>query len=416
MSAMLQDRPARSSRPSGTDSAPTSAAAPSSGPAATRTERSVSEIIARVRTAPAPFVGGLGASLATAALLWGAFYPLDGGALGWLAPVPLLLLVRIAQPTRRMYLAVSLGGAAYWVVTLSWMRLGDDSMIVPWLALAVYLALYFPASLALTRHAVERFRLPLAIAAPIVWVGLEYLRGHLLTGFSWYLLGHSQRAFLSLIQISDLWGAYGVSFLMLVSAAAVAECLPARWFAALRLAPPVCDLATAVRTATPLRQTVGVLASVSLAAAAVLYGSYRIEQGTFRAGPRVALIQGDFKPSVKHDPNAAGLIHATHFQLTGMAVKHRPDLIVWPESMYPFPLYLAEPGLSEQRLTELFPRVPASYWTDPRADAALALRDRAEQAGTALIIGLVTAVATEGGGWHHNSAAFVEPGRGITPV
>lgn len=33
-------------------------------------------------------------------------------------------------------------------------------------------------------------------------------------GFGWYCLSHSQHAFLPLIQVSDLTGAYGVSFLV----------------------------------------------------------------------------------------------------------------------------------------------------------------------------------------------------------
>ena len=61
-------------------------------------------------------------------------------------------------------------------------------------------AIYFPLFLGLTRVAVWRCRLPLTLAAPVIWVGLEMLRGHLMTGFSWYFLGHSQYRWLELIQ------------------------------------------------------------------------------------------------------------------------------------------------------------------------------------------------------------------------
>ena len=56
----------------------------------------------------------------------------------------------------------------------------------------------------LARVAVFRLKIPLMMAAPILWVGLEYIRAHLLTGFPWYYLGHSQFRFLSLIQVADV--------------------------------------------------------------------------------------------------------------------------------------------------------------------------------------------------------------------
>lgn len=377
-------------------------------------DRSVSDIIARARTAPPPVLGAWLTAFAGSVLLWGAFYPLNWGPIAWLAPVPVLLLARVVQRPRWMYAGLWLAGAAFWIPALQWMRLGDVSMIPAWLSLAVYLSLYLPAMIAVLRLAVHRLGVPLVIAAPVVWVGGEYLRAHLLSGFAWYLIGHSQHAFTTLVQISDLTGAYGVSFLVVLSAAALAECVPAAWLARLRLLPPICDLSTAVLTATRQRQTVGVLSSVLLVSAAILYGSYRLEQGVFSPGPRVGLVQGDFRSQVKQDPNAAQDIYQTHLQLTGLAVKHRPDVIIWPETMLPWALLLADEGLTTDELTRQYPRIPPDLWRHPRADIRPELRDRAEQAGAALIVGVLTQVASRAGAFRYNSAAFVEPGLGIT--
>ena len=49
---------------------------------------------------------------------------------------------------------------------------------------------------------------------PVVWTALEYLRSQFATGFSWYMLAHSQHDYLGVIQIADLGGAYAVSFLV----------------------------------------------------------------------------------------------------------------------------------------------------------------------------------------------------------
>lgn len=377
-------------------------------------DRPVSQIISEVRAAPAPARGALLLLGLSAALLWASFYPLNIGPLAWLAPAPLLMLARVTQRTRWMYRCVYLGGTAYWIPTLQWMRLGDVSMIPAWLSLSLYLALYWPVFLAITRSAVHRLHVPLALAAPVVWVGLEYLRGWLMTGFSWYLLGHSQHEFHALVQICDLAGAYGVSFVMMLSAAALVETLPASWFARARLLPPVCDPATALRTAAPRTALLSVLASVLLVSSAVLYGSYRREQADFTIGPRVALIQGDFRSEVKHDPEQAERIYRTHFQMTGLSVPYRPDVIIWPETMFPYVMLLADPSLSEEQLTQQFPMTDPSAWRNPRADVPSALRDRAEQAGVPLIMGVVTQVAGPDGGHRYNSAAFVEPHVGLT--
>ena len=375
-------------------------------------DRPVSDIIDRARTAPAPARGSLLATCLTAALLWVAFFPVDFGPLAWVALAPWLLLARIVEPTRWMYHCVYLGGAAFWVPTLQWMRLGDPAMIPAWFALALYLAIYFPAALKVIRVAVHRLGVPLTVAAPVVWVGLEYLRTHLITGFGWYLIGHSQHDFTTLVQVSDLFGAYGVSFLVVLANAALADCVPASWFSRLRLLRPISDPSTAVTSSR--RRGLSVAASLLLVAGAVAYGAYRCGDVEFTAGPRVALIQGDFRSEVKHDPNAVHEIYQRHVQLTGLAVDYRPDVVIWPETMFPYLLLQADPKLTAEELQELFPRTDPSAWTDPRTDAGLALRDKAEQAGAKLIIGLMSQVATKAGGARYNSAVLVEPHAGIT--
>lgn len=58
---------------------------------------------------------------------------------------------------------------------------------------------------------------------PFIWVGIEYARANLLTGFPWDLLGYSQANFLSLIQIADITGVYGVSFVIVLANVSIVE-------------------------------------------------------------------------------------------------------------------------------------------------------------------------------------------------
>ena len=177
-------------------------------------------------------------SAAFALLIWTSYMPLDWGPMGWLALVPLVLLVRIPQRTRRMYTAIYVTGVLSYTATLEWMRYGDKTMYTAWIATAVYLAMYYPAFVAVARVAVHRLKLPLSLAVPVVWVGLDLLRAHLITGCSWYCLAHTQYRWTALIQISDLVGAYGVTFLVAMMSACFAGLVPESLFDRLKMVLP----------------------------------------------------------------------------------------------------------------------------------------------------------------------------------
>ena len=153
-------------------------------------EKSVSEIIASARTirsltkARVGSRGVLGMSMLAGLLLWLSFTPVNASPLAWLAPLPLLLLVRIEDRTRWMSVSIYFGSLFSQLAMLQWMRLGDPTMYIAWWALSAYLATYMVAFVAISRVAVHRLSLPLVLVGPVVWTSLEYLRAHLLTGGS----------------------------------------------------------------------------------------------------------------------------------------------------------------------------------------------------------------------------------------
>lgn len=379
-------------------------------PASSRTPRMSmpQEIIMSARNAPAATKGALGVSGLTALLMWGAFTPLDFGPLAWLCLVPLLMLVRIERPVRRMYLAVYAGGLAFWIATLQWMRLGDSTMYIAWLALSFYLALYFPLFVALVRTAVWRLHVPLTLAAPVVWVGLEMLRGYLMTGFSWYYLAHTQHHWIDLLQISDLFGAYGVSFLVALYAGCAAELLPASLIARLGLLAPAAS-GTAICYPTLRGRIVRVAISLALLAAALVYGHTRRSGVEFGAGPRVALVQGSFTSSVKHDREQYRNIQKRHEWLTGQAVKEQPDLIVWPETMFRWPLFDTPPDVSDEQLQSAHLDKPISQLRQDQADVRRKLSNMAQMAGAGLVIGLERVDVDLEHFRVYNSAVLVRP-------
>ena len=131
--------------------------------------------------------------LASGLLLWFAFPPADWGWLAWVALVPLFLPGREpAVAAGRSTAGPGRGAASSGSSSIQWVRLTDETAWLAWLVMALALSLWWPAFLALARLAVLRLRLPLMVAAPVVWVGLEYVRAYVLTGFPWYYLAHSQ--------------------------------------------------------------------------------------------------------------------------------------------------------------------------------------------------------------------------------
>jgi apolipoprotein N-acyltransferase len=301
------------------------------------------------RTAPAELLcaaaspstslrGPLLGAIACAGLLWLCYFPAACGWLAWVALVPLLPLVRAHLTWRRVFLAAWVNGLIFYFLAIKWMRVADYRMYFTWISLSLYCSLFVPAGILLVRRLDRATRLPLILTLPVVWVALEYFRAHVMTGFPWYFLGHSQHDFLAVAQVADLGGVYLVTAVVAAVNAAIFEWLyRGGWFRRLTGLPdPVAETGWCVLVG----QAVLVAAVVS---AAVVYGRWRLSQQDFAVGPRIALIQGNVDQRIRNeasspDPEKAAETMFLHFnQLSeAAALQHpRPDLLVWPETSYP---------------------------------------------------------------------------------
>lgn len=167
--------------------------------------------------------------------LTGILYPLcfpdfDLGILAWGVLVPLHLAVEGATPSRAFRLGwlagfIAFVGTMFWVVTAMHFY-GKLPLPLSYAALALlaaYLGAYIAAYAML--FAWLRSRLPSIafLAAPFFWVALELIRTHLFSGLPWALLGYSQYLWLPAIQIADLTGIYGVSFVLVLVNGALSD-------------------------------------------------------------------------------------------------------------------------------------------------------------------------------------------------
>lgn len=277
-------------------------------------------------------------ALLTGGLLFASYFPLNCGWLAWVALVPLLCLVRGGASKKRLFFCAWAGGLLFFWPVLQWMRVADTAMYATWAALATYCALFVPVGVLLVRRLDRTTRLPLVVTLPAVWAALELFRSHFATGFSWYLLGHTQHDFLPAIQVADLGGVYAVTVLVAAVNALLFEVLYARpWFRTFFALP---EPARPTNRRLLLAQGVAV---VLLLGGSLAYGGWRLRQNDFAAGPTVALVQSNLDLRLKirawsNEPGAASAGEAMcrhQVRLTDLAVARRPELIVWPETSWP---------------------------------------------------------------------------------
>lgn len=157
-------------------------------------------------------------SLLSGILLFLSFAPCKFAFLGWVAFIPLFIVCADSTPRRAMQLGW-LAGTAFYLTTFFWIR------HVSWMgffALSFYCALYWiPFALFVSlrtcswrsTHGLKN--LVWIGGGAAVWTGSEYLRGILFSGFVWNDLGVSQVAQLPIIQIAEVTGVYGISFVMM---------------------------------------------------------------------------------------------------------------------------------------------------------------------------------------------------------
>lgn len=294
-------------------------------------------------------------SLSGGAILWAAMPPLAVGWLAWPAMVFWLLPVLWKKlPGRRPYRLLYAVGLLHWLLLIQWMRLPHWSAGIGWLFASAYLAAYLPLFVGLSRIAVHRWRCPLWIAAPVVWVGLEYARGHIVGGFSIFLLAHTQVDWPLVIQISDLGGAYAVSFVIVLVAACVALVMGGNIGQEIGSESP----------ATSRRWRVPLVVAFSALVFTLGYGKYRIDTSPpSRQAPtiRVALIQGSIDTLFGPAGATSEEILLDYRRLTLEAVEENEnlDLIIWPESMFAYRYYtwdersLSPEGMTQEELDHL---------------------------------------------------------------
>jgi apolipoprotein N-acyltransferase len=311
---------------------------------------------------------GLAAAVLSAALYAAAVPPWSVDALAPVSLVPLLLALR----GRRALPALGLGagfGLALAVAIAGWVpaMIGHFFAVSAGRAVAGTAAVFllnagmpFGAFAVGAARLLGRRRALAYIGVPALWVTAELMRADGFTGLPWELLGHALYRRLPLIQVADVTGVYGLSFLCALTALAAADLLR------------------------PLGRGGRRPALVAVALTTVLwigvadYGRSRLASVATSATMPVALVQANRGPArqpsrLRRTETLQAYVHLTRAGLAG----RRPELVVWPENT-------------------------ASFYLDEEPEPLAALRHLTDETGGVLLVGGPR--RDEATGTLHNSA------------
>jgi len=251
-------------------------------------------------------------AVATAICTWLSTAPLGNSIAAFAAPCLLIIIALHARTTRSAIFWVLVMQIPLWIWLHRWV---GDIAFAGWIGLGIYMSIWAPLFVYLLRR-VERSKclpfLSTIFVAPIIWVGLECLRGIVIfDGYPWYLAGTGvvDSIFARFAAYGSVWG---VSFFVVMLAAVVAT----------------------IKQVTPKTWIALVLFTVWLAR----YGTYDL---MLQNPPiPIAVIQTNVPQSNKirwtWEQQQVDVDKA--IQLTYEAVEQaekKPQLIVWPETMLP---------------------------------------------------------------------------------
>jgi apolipoprotein N-acyltransferase len=245
---------------------------------------------------------------------------------------------------KRDAVMVGLGASAFYWWQQQWVM---DISAAGYVPLVLYVSIYPGLFVWVLSRLHGRFpRVPLAVLVPIVWTGLEWIRGEVVwDGYAWFLLGHPLID-TPLVVFGPIVGAYGVG-------AWLAACLGI-----------ACDARLRRRDTTTGSRTWAIAAATLVVALTVAMIAHTFFERHWAGRPviRVGVVQTNLPQSNKigwsaeqRERDFARFLDMTRKAAAG-AGGAPPAVIIWPETM--FPGYFLEPlevtgagGAKETRVT-----------------------------------------------------------------
>ncbi len=326
-------------------------------------------------------------------LLWLSYHPANLNWLVWVSLVPLFLYIYYERRKNRLVLLVWAGGFLFFVLGLFWLR------HVSWPGLFIVSFImggYFGLFAWLAKFIRNRYDPVVFLwSLPFLWVALEYLRSFIFSGFPWFFLAHTQYRWLSFIQIADLAGTYLISFIILMTNILVALIIIKSGHR------PAGHSGLKKRVFKERNVVITGLVTIILLIFAQVYGAVRLKKLDLKPGPKIGIVQGNIEQGLKLYGDADEIYHKQCalterlIEESGPAqISSGPDLIIWPETMYPYPV-----GFNVLDLKENLCLV----------NAAERLTNTAKNFQRPMLVGVLTREVGNKTKHHFNSAYYLKP-------
>lgn len=233
----------------------------------------------------------------------------------------LMILAERSVTVRGAFWMGWLAGFAYFFIGCWWVAEAflvnkDQAWMAPFAAslLPMGLGLFWGAACAAYRRWMPDGVIRVLFFAAVFCL-LEWLRGHVLTGFPWNPAGASWAAGSAGSQFASVAGVYGLSF---VTVGAVAALAPLAGFG-------------------PRKSRVGMaIGGVAVLAALVVGGTFRLQAAQLRSTDTlIRIVQADVQQEAKWTPENYQSIVRRYVNLTARPGAALPDVVVWPEGALP---------------------------------------------------------------------------------
>lgn len=277
-------------------------------------------------------------ALCSAVLLILSFPNFNLSFLIWTALVPFFFLLDGKSPKAAFFLGWVTGyvfflGTHYWLIHVTL-----PGMLLVNLYLGIYFAVFAVGYVYFVNGA--RSTVFQLFILPSLWVVCEFARDRLFTGFGWACLGHSQYQTLPVIQIADIAGVFGVSFVIVMVNVFLKRCLE------LPLAPSLKkegdnNLGRAVPVLSKKQQRDWVFsAALIVLLVGVVFGYGYFQLYRYIAKPemnlQVVVVQSNIPQSRKWEPQSWEAIGQKILRLTQQGLRNvSSPLVIWPETSFP---------------------------------------------------------------------------------
>ena len=274
--------------------------------------------------------------------------------LAWVGLIPLFFAISDVNPKNALFLgwlfgAVHSSGVGYWVFHALYFN-SSAGLLASLLFMVVVFGAGIGFYFAVFSYGANRFikmEMPLvakALAVSCLWTGMEFCRAHFLSGMPWSFLGHSQYPWLTMIQVADVSGVYGISFLIVLINIAIfftfTNFSDSKKVAAILFLPVIlvsaCLIYGHVRLSHLSTPEVMIKPAAMLKPEVKVKPEVKTKTGHVSGTRSIAVIQMSVSQEEKWDKNQWQEILSTLLKLSENALKEGAAIVVWPETTVPF--------------------------------------------------------------------------------